>query len=136
MAWAAERLGPERLRGAYAWRSLLATGVIIAGGSDFPVESPNPFHGIHAAITRRPRTDDDPGWQPEQRMTREEAVRSFTTWNAFASRQERDLGSLEVGRQADVVVLSEDVFTCDETRIPEIQPLLTLVGGEIVYRAS
>src|SRR5205823_3296799 len=55
MAWAAERLGPERLRGAYAWRSLLATGVVIAGGSDFPVESPNPFHGIHAAVTRRPR---------------------------------------------------------------------------------
>ena len=60
MAWAAERLGPERLRGAYAWRSLLATGVVIAGGSDFPVESPNPFYGIHAAVTRRPRTGDDP----------------------------------------------------------------------------
>ena len=84
MAWAAERLGPERLRGAYAWRSLLATGVIIAGGSDFPVESPNPFYGLHAAVTRRPRTGDDPRWQPEQRMTREEAVRSFTSWNAYA----------------------------------------------------
>ena len=136
MAWAAERLGPERLRGAYAWRSLLATGVIIAGGSDFPVESPNPFHGIHAAVTRRPRSNHDHGWQPEQRMTREEAVRSFTTWNAFASRQERDLGSLEVGKQADVVVLSDDVFTCDEARIPEIRPVLTMVGGEIVYQAS
>jgi predicted amidohydrolase YtcJ len=136
MAWAAERLGPERLRGAYAWRSLLGTGVVIAGGSDFPVESPNPFHGIHAAVTRRPRTHDDHRWQPEQRMTREEAVRSFTTWNAFASRQERDLGSLEVGKHADVVVLSEDVFTCDEVLIPEIQPVLTLVGGEIVHRVS
>ena len=136
MAWAAERLGPERLRGAYAWCSLLATGVIIAGGSDFPVESPNPFHGIHAAVTRRPRTNDDHGWQPEQRMTREEAVRSFTTWNAFASRQERDLGSLEVGKHADVVVLAADVLTCDEVRIPEIRPVLTLVGGEIVYRAQ
>ena len=135
MAWAAERLGPERLRGAYAWRSLLATGVIIAGGSDFPVESPNPFHGIHAAITRRSRTNDDRGWQPEQRMTREEAVRSFTTWNAFASRQERDLGSLEVGKLADLVVLSEDVFTCDEALIPDIRPVLTLVGGEVVHRA-
>jgi predicted amidohydrolase YtcJ len=136
MAWAGERLGPERLRGAYAWRSLLATGVVIAGGSDFPVESPNPFHGIHAAVTRRPRTNDDRGWQPEQRMTREEAVRSFTTWNAFASRQERDLGSLEVGQQADVVVLSDDVFTCDEARIAEIKPVLTLLGGETVYRHS
>ena len=135
MAWAAERLGPARLRGAYAWRSLLATGVVIAGGSDFPVESPNPFHGIHAAVTRRPRTHEDRGWQPEQRMTREEAVRSFTTWNAFASRQDHALGSLEPGKQADVVVLSEDVFTCDEARIPQIRPVLTLVGGEIVYRA-
>jgi len=134
MAWAAERLGPERLRGAYAWRSLLATGVIIAGGSDFPVESPNPFYGIHAAVTRRPRAQDDHGWQPEQRMTREEAVRSFTSWNAFASRQERDLGSLEVGKHADVVVLTDDVFTCEDARIPEIRPVLTLIGGEIAYR--
>src|SRR4029078_1858393 len=75
MAWAAERLGPERLRGAYAWRSLLATGTVIAGGSDFPVESPTPFYGIHAAVTRRPREGEDPQWQPEQRMTRQEAVR-------------------------------------------------------------
>ncbi len=136
MRWAGERLGPERLVGAYAWRSILDAGSYVAGGSDFPVEDANPFHGLHAAVTRAPREGDDPGWQPEQRMTREEAVRSFTTWNAFASRQERDLGSLEVGKHADVVVLSEDVFTCDEVLIPEIQPVLTLVGGEIVHRAS
>jgi predicted amidohydrolase YtcJ len=135
MAWAAERLGPERLRGAYAWRSLLATGSRIAGGSDFPVESPNPFHGIHAAVTRRPRDGEDPGWQPEQRMTRAEAVRSFTSWNAWASRQERDLGTLEPGKRADLVVLSEDVFTCAEVLIPAIRPMLTLLDGEVVYRA-
>jgi predicted amidohydrolase YtcJ len=135
MAWAVERLGPERLRGAYAWRSLLATGVVIAGGSDFPVESPNPFHGIHAAVTRRPRDGADPGWQPEQRMTRLEAVRSFTSWNAFASRQERELGSLEPGKRADLIVLSEDVFTCPEARIPEIRPTLTLLDGEVVFRS-
>jgi predicted amidohydrolase YtcJ len=134
MAWAGERLGPERLRGAYAWRSLLATGVRIAGGSDFPVESPNPFHGIHASVTRRPRSGENPGWQPEQRMTRAEAVRSFTTWNAFASRQEATLGSLETGKAADLVVLSDDVFACPEERIAEIRPVLTIVGGDIVYR--
>jgi predicted amidohydrolase YtcJ len=133
MAWAAERLGPERLRGAYAWRSLLATGAVIAGGSDFPVESPNPFLGIHAAVTRRPRAGADPGWQPEQRMTRLEAVRSFTTWNAWACRQEGDLGSLEAGKRADLVVLSEDVFTCPEARIAEIRPVLTLLDGQVVF---
>jgi predicted amidohydrolase YtcJ len=133
MAWAGERLGPERLRGAYAWRSLLATGVRIAGGSDFPVESPNPFFGIHAAVTRRPRSGEDPAWQPEQRMTREEAVRSFTSWNAYAARQEDALGTLEVGKHADLVVLSDDVFTCTDARIADIRPTLTLVAGEIVF---
>jgi predicted amidohydrolase YtcJ len=136
MPWATARLGPDRLRGAYAWRSLLATGVVIAGGSDFPVESPNPFHGIHAAVTRRPREGQDPPpWQPEQRMTRREAVRSFTTWNAYASRQEAALGSLEPGKRADLVVLSDDVFTCPESRIPDIRPILTLLDGDIVLRA-
>ena len=136
MVWAQERLGPERLRGAYAWRSLLATGVVIAGGSDFPVESPNPFYGLHAAVTRRPRAGDDPRWQPGQRMTRDEAVRSFTAWNAYASRQDGELGTLEPGKRADLIVLSDDVFTCPEDRIAEIRPTLTMVGGEIVYRAE
>ena len=137
MAWAGERLGPERLRGAYAWRSLLATGVVIAGGSDFPVESPNPFYGT-SRLRHAPAPDAAtiPRWQPEQRMTRDEAVRSFTIWNAYASRQEADLGTLEPGKRADLVVLSEDVFTCPEERIAEIRPVLTLVGGDIVYTAA
>ena len=134
MAWAEECLGPERLRGAYAWRSLLDTGVVIAGGSDFPVESPNPFHGIYAAVTRRPVSGEDHDWQPGQRMTRDEALRSFTTWNAYASRQEDDLGALTPGRRADLIVCSDDVFMCPEARIKDIVPLLTMVGGEVVYR--
>lgn len=133
MRWAEARLGPERLAGAYAWRSLLATGCRIAGGSDFPVEDANPFHGIHAAVTRRPRSGDDPQWQPGQRMTRAEAVRAFTTWNAYAARGENELGSLEPGKRADLVVLSEDVFTCDEARIKDIVPELTMVDGEVVF---
>ena len=124
MRWAGERLGAGRLGGAYAWRSLLATGTIIAGGSDFPVEDPNPFHGLHASVT---------GGQPAQRMTRMEAVRSFTSWNAWAARQEDELGSLEPGKRADVVVLSDDPLTCDEARIKDIVPLMTMVGGEIVF---
>ncbi|MBM3217749.1 MAG: amidohydrolase [Candidatus Rokubacteria bacterium] len=133
MRWAAERLGAERLPGAYAWRSLLETGTIIAGGSDFPVEDANPFHGLHAAVTRRPLDGDHPGWQPEQRMTRVEAVRSFTSWNAWAAGQEAELGSLERGKRADLVVLSDDVMTCDEAKIKTIAPVMTLVGGATVF---
>ena len=134
MRWAEQRLGPERLGGAYAWRSLLATGAIIAGGSDFPVEDANPFHGLHAAITRRPLDDPEhPGWSLDQRMTREEAVRSFTTWNAVATGQEADLGSLEAGKRADLVVLSDDVFTCAEDAINAVRAELTMIGGEVVF---
>ena len=133
MRWAEARLGPERLGGAYAWRSLLATGTIIAGGSDFPVEDASPFHGLYAAVTRRPHDEDGPGWQPAQRMSRLEAVRSFTTWNAWAAGQEAELGSLERGKRADLVVLDDDVFTCEEARIEDLGPVLTMVGGDIVY---
>ena len=132
MPWADARLGAERLPGAYAWRSLLRTGTVIAGGSDFPVELPNPFHGIHAAVTRRPLAGPDPGWQPEQRMTRAEAVRSFTAWNAFATHRESELGTLERGKWADLVMCSADVFTCAEMDIPTIAPVLTMIAGEIV----
>ena len=136
MRWAGDRLGPERLEGAYAWRSVLDSGAYIAGGSDFPVEDANPFHGIHAAVTRRPRDGDDPGWQPSQRMTREEAVRSFTIWNARSIGRETDQGSLEPGRRADLIALSNDVFTCAEEKIAGITPTLTMVDGEIVAGAQ
>ena len=136
MRWAGDRLGPERLEGAYAWRSVLDSGAYIAGGSDFPVEDANPFHGIHAAVTRRPREGDDPGWQPSQRMTREEAVRSFTIWNARSIGRETDQGSLEPGRRADLIALSNDVFTCVEEKIAGITPTLTMVDGEVVAGAQ
>jgi predicted amidohydrolase YtcJ len=132
MRWAGERLGPERLDGAYAWRSVLDSGAYIAGGSDFPVEDANPFHGLHAAVTRRPREGDDPRWQSAQRMTRDEAVRSFTIWNARSIDRASELGSLEPGKRADLIALSEDVFTCAEQAIAGITPVLTMVGGEIV----
>ena len=136
MRWAGDRLGPDRLDGAYAWRSLLATGTIIAGGSDFPVEDANPFHGLHASVTRAPREGEHAGWQPGQRMTRDEAVRSFTTWNAWAAGQERELGSLEPGKHADLIVLSEDVMTCEESRIKDVSPLLTMVGGVVAFTSD
>ena len=136
MRWAGERLGPERLAGAYAWRSVLDSGAYIAGGSDFPVEDANPFHGLHAAVTRRPREGADPGWQPEQRMTRDEAVRSFTIWNARSVGLAADQGSLEVGKRADLIALADDVFTCAEETIGSLAPVLTMVGGVVAHRAD
>jgi predicted amidohydrolase YtcJ len=133
MRWAGERLGPERLAGAYAWRSVLDSGAYIAGGSDFPVEDANPFHGLHGAVTRRPREGDDPRWQPAQRMTREEAVRSFTIWNARSIGREAEQGSLEPGKRADLIALSEDVFACPPERIAGVAPVLTMVGGAVVH---
>lgn len=137
MGWANERLGLERLEGAYAWRALIDSGVVIPGGSDFPVEDANPFFGLYASVARRPLDGsghNHPGWHPEQRMTREEAVRSFTIWNAYASHQEADFGTLEPGKRADLVVLDADVFTCPEEQIKDIRPLLTMVDGQIAYR--
>ena len=136
MRWAGERLGPERLAGAYAWRSVLDSGAYIAGGSDFPVEDANPFHGVHAAVTRRPLEGADPGWQPDQRMTRDEAVRSFTIWNARSVGLEADQGSLEVGKRADLIALADDVFTCAEETIGSLAPGLTMVGGVVAHRAD
>ncbi|HEY4734617.1 MAG TPA: amidohydrolase, partial [Gemmatimonadaceae bacterium] len=106
MRWAEARVGPERIRGAYAWRSLLNTGVIVPNGTDFPVEEVNPLLTFHAAVTRQDPTNwPAGGWFPEQKMTREEALQSMTIWPAYAGFQESALGSLTPGKYADFVVL-------------------------------
>ncbi len=133
-AWADRRLG-SRVAGAYAWRSLLDTGVPIAGGSDFPVESANPMFGIAAGVTRsRPGGPLRP-WHPEQCMTRQEAVLSFTRWAAYAGFDEDVAGTIEPGKYADFVVLDRDIYTCPPEQIAETRVLLTVLGGEIVWRA-
>ena len=137
MYWAGNRLGTERLRGAYAWRSLLATGVIIPNGSDFPVEMVNPLISFHAAIARQD-ADDFPvgGWYPEQRMTREEALRSMTIWPARAAFQEQVLGSLAAGKYADFVVLDQDIMRIAPELVLTTQVLQTWVNGARVYERS
>ena len=136
MGWAPARLGAERLRGAYAWHSLLASGCIIPGGSDFPVESPNPLLGFYAAVTRQDRSGNPPGgWNPGERMTREEALRSFTLWGAYAAFQEREKGSLEPGKWADIVVLTDDIMTIEPQKILTTGVVMTIVAGEVVYSA-
>ena len=134
MYWAGNRLGAERLRGAYAWRSLLSTGVIIPNGSDFPVEYVNPLLSFHAAIARQD-ADDFPagGWYPEQRMTRDEALRSMTIWPARASFQEQVLGSLTAGKYADFVLLDQDIMRVAPELVLRTHVLQTWVGGTKVY---
>jgi predicted amidohydrolase YtcJ len=134
MYWAGNRLGTERLRGAYAWRSLIAAGSIIPNGSDFPVENVNPLISFHAAVARQD-ADNFPagGWYPEQRMTREEALRSMTIWPAKAAFQEGMLGSLTAGKYADFVLLDQDIMRVTPELILQTRVLQTWVGGAKVY---
>ncbi len=135
MRWAEARIGPDRAAGAYAWAKLRRTGVPIPGGSDFPVESPNPFLGIYAAVTRQNPAGQPPGgWHSEERMTREEALRSFTCDAAYAAFEENRKGSLRPGLLADFTVLDRDILTCDPAEIPATRVLQTVVGGETSFR--
>ncbi len=133
MPWAPDRLGPARIAGAYAWRSLRQTGVILPGGSDAPVESIEPLLGVYAAITRQDRHGFPPqGWAADQCLTRSEALRAFTSWAAVASFTEHDLGTLETGKRADFVVLDRDVLHVPAAEILATRVLLTVVGGQTV----
>jgi predicted amidohydrolase YtcJ len=158
MYWVQTRLGPERVRGAYAWRSLLDDGNIIPAGSDFPVELPNPIFGFYAAITRqdkngiprnasdvertfqlsaekiRDTTLFDGGWFVHQKMTRQEALRAFTMWGAYAEFMEHEKGSLEGGKLADLVMLSKDIMTVEPKEIVSAEVEMTIVGGAIRYK--
>lgn len=157
MTWAEARVGPTRILGAYAWRSILETGSIIPGGSDFPVESPNPLLGIYAAVTRQDRlgmpgnagdvrasfqlssegvrnpSSFEGGWYPSQKMTRIEAVRAFTRWAAYAGFQEPFLGSLEKGKLADFIILSKDILRIEPSEILTTHVEKTFVDGKLAY---
>lgn len=137
MRWAESRVGPQRIRGAYAWRSLLNTGVVIPNGTDFPVEEVNPLLTFHAAVTRQDPTNwPDGGWYPEQKMTREEALQSMTIWPAYAGFQEKILGSLTPGKYADFVVLDRDIMRVPDTEILGARVISTWIGGKAVYQAK
>lgn len=137
MRWAEARVGPQRIRGAYAWRSLLNTGVVIPSGTDFPVEEVNPLLTFHAAVTRQDPTNwPAGGWYPEQRMTREEALQSMTIWPAYAAFQESVLGSLTPGKYADFVVLDRDIMRIPDTEILGTLVVSTWIGGKRVYAAK
>jgi predicted amidohydrolase YtcJ len=134
MPWAGDRVGDQRLAGAYAWRKVLNAGGRLALGSDFPVESADPRLGLYAAVTRQDLQGNPPGgWLPGEKLTREEALRGFTLDAAWSLFLEREVGSLEVGKRADLVVFARDPMTVPEAEIPQAGIDLTLVDGEVVY---
>jgi hypothetical protein len=132
--WAENRLGPERAKWSYAWRSMLDAGAPLAFGSDWPVAPLSPILGIYAAVTRATLDGKHPdGWFPEQRLTVEEALRAYTQGSAYAAFQENEKGSITPGMLGDVVVLSDDLFTIPPARIKDAHVVMTIVGGRIVY---
>ncbi len=134
MSWATSRLGPERVKGAYAWRSLRETGVIIPNGSDAPVESINPLVSFHAFVTRQDADNNPPGgWFPAQRLSRDEALLGMTLWPAYASFMENDVGSLSVGKYADFVILDRDIMTVPVEEILASKVVRTVLGGKTVF---
>lgn len=135
MSWAPNRVGPKRIEGAYAWQTFLHLGVHVPNGSDFPVEDPNPLWGFYAAITRQKQDGTPPGgWFPKQKMSREEALRSWTIEGAYAAFEEGRKGSLEPGKMADFVMLSNDVMTVAAPEILKTRVMMTVVGGKIVFK--
>ncbi|MCA9679014.1 MAG: amidohydrolase [Myxococcales bacterium] len=134
MPWAEARVGAERIRGAYAWRTLLDAGATIVGGSDFPVEEVSPLLGLYAAVTRQDHDGNPPGgWYPGQRMTLEEAIRAFTVAPAYAAFAEGARGRLRVGMQADVTVLDRAIDEAQPRTLLDAAVELTVVGGRVVY---
>ena len=135
--WAIDRLGRERIEsGAYVWRDLLSAGVHIANGTDVPVEPINPLANFYAAVARKTlKGTPDDGFEVHQRMTREEALKSMTIWNAFAAFEEKDTGSIQVGKHADLTILDSDIMTITESDILSTEVAMTIVAGDVVYKA-
>jgi len=137
MRWAEARLGPDRVAGAYAWKRFLQLGIPVANGSDFPVEEPDPLAGFYASVTRQDREGRPPGgWMPDQKMTREEALESWTISAAYAAFEEKIRGTLEPGKYADFVVLDRDIMTVPGMEILRTKVKMHFVDGRPVYQSK
>jgi predicted amidohydrolase YtcJ len=135
--FAPSRLGMARLKGAYAWQSLIKLGVPVAGGSDAPVERGEPMIEFYAAVARKDLNGrSGEGWHPEEKVTRAQALKMFTVWPAFAAFEEDQRGSIEVGKLADLTILNADIMTIPEAQIPKTRNLMTVINGEIVFGAA
>src|SRR5687767_10894783 len=138
MYWAEARLGPERVKGAYAWRTVLDAGVRLPLGSDFPVEDVSPFFGLYAAVTRQDQKGwpEGGGWYPSQRLTLAEAIRGFTLDAAYAAFEEDSRGTIEPGKLADLTIVEGDLFAMPTTELYKAKVRYTVVGGEVVFGAG
>jgi|SoiMethySBSTD1v2_1073268.scaffolds.fasta_scaffold20791_4 predicted amidohydrolase YtcJ len=135
--WAWKRLDEKRLKGTYAFRAILDTGGVLAFGSDSPVAPLNPIWGVYGAVTRRTLDDRNPnGWIPEQKISVDEAVKAFTLGSAFGEFEEGVKGTIEPGKLADFVILSDDIFTIDPVKIWNVKVLKTVIDGKVVYEAK
>jgi predicted amidohydrolase YtcJ len=132
--WAEKRIGPERIKTTYAFKSLIDAGATMSFGSDWSVAPLDPIAGIYAAVTRRTLDGKNPdGWIPQEKTSVEDAVKAYTVNSAFAGFQENDLGSLEVCKLADLVILSDNIFEIDPEQIIDTKVNLTMVGGDAMY---
>ena len=132
--FAEKRLGKKRCEGAYAWKSFLDAGAAIAFGTDCPVEPINPMEGLYASVSRKTRSGEPKGgWYPEERLSMEKAIELYTLGSAYASFDEKIVGSIEKGKLADIVVLSQDLFEIPEDKIMQTEVVYTIVGGKIIY---
>jgi predicted amidohydrolase YtcJ len=133
--WAPDRLGPDRLKGAYAWKSMLSNGALIAFGTDFPVESVNPLRGLYACVTRElPGGGPEGGWHPEERLTMNECIHAYTVGSAYAEFEEQRKGTLAPGMLADIVVFPADITGMPAKELLRTHVVMTIVGGQIVYQ--
>jgi predicted amidohydrolase YtcJ len=134
MYWAEERVGPERVKGAYAWRTVLNAGGRLAFGSDFPVEDVNPFFGLLAAVTRQDQKGwPEGGWRPTERLTLAEAIRGFTIDAAYAAFEEKSRGTIEAGKLADFTIVDGDLYALPSNELHKAVVTMTVVNGEVVY---
>jgi predicted amidohydrolase YtcJ len=135
MYWAAERIGNERIKGAYAYKRLMEQNGWIPNGSDFPVERINPLFGFYAGFARMDKSGwPTGGWQPENALTREESLKAMTIWAAKSCFEEEERGSIEPGKMADFTILEEDIMLIEPTRVPGVKTAQTWIAGERVYK--
>ena len=134
MGWATDRLGKERIKGAYAYKDLLDWSGVLALGTDFPVESMNPFETFYAAVARKhPKNESSIVFQPENALTRFETLMGMTLWAAYANFEENEKGSIEVGKFADFVILDQDIMKVNIESVLKTRIVATILNGKIVF---